>query len=217
MEKQIYPFIDPRIEQYCESMVSIEAANLAELDRQTHLRCLKPRMLSGNRQGTFLKILSHLIKPSKVLEIGTFTGYATLCLADGLADGGIIHTIERDEELEEFLQKVFQENGLTGKVKLHIGNALEILPTLDTEFDIVFMDADKAAYGQYYSLCKPLLKHGGLLIADNVLWYGKVALADAKDKETQAIRAFNALVSADEQMENVIVPLRDGLMVARKK
>jgi predicted O-methyltransferase YrrM len=218
MEKQIYPFIDPRIERYCEEITNKETAELVALDRKTHLRCVKPRMLSGNQQGTFLKILSHLIKPLKVLEIGTFTGYATLCLADGLAEEGIVHTIEIDKEMETFLVNVFASNGLNEKVKLHIGNALDIIPMLDDDFDIIFIDADKASYPSYYTLCKDKLRQGGLLIADNILWYGKVALEnESKDRETQAIKRFNAIIADDNDFENVAIPLRDGLMLSRKR
>lgn len=216
-EKQINPFLDNRIENYCQTYLSQEADNLKDLNRQTYLNFVKPNMISGNWQGTFLKLISNMIKPKNVLEIGTFSGYSTLCLADGLQDKGIIHTIEKQQEYEDFLQNLFQSNNLSDKVKLHIGEAIDVLPTLNEEFDIIFIDADKANYPLYYDICIEKLRKGGILIADNVLWYGKVALDPMpKDKETIAINLFNKKITQDKRMENLIIPLRDGLMVGRK-
>jgi predicted O-methyltransferase YrrM len=218
MERQIYPLIDPRIERYCDSITSKETPNLTELDRQTHLRFVKPRMISGNWQGTLLKILSLIVQPKRVLEVGTFTAYATICLAEGLPPNGIIHTIEKDEEKEAFLNEMLSKNDMTGRVKLHIGNALDIIPTLSESFDMIFIDADKASYPNYYRLCKEKLNKGGLLLADNILWYGKVAMDDVpNDKQTQAIKQFNSLIAADEDFDQTILPIRDGLLVGRRK
>ncbi|MDR1726132.1 MAG: O-methyltransferase [Bacteroidales bacterium] len=217
MEKQIYPFIDKKITDYCEKIASKESEDLQFIDRQTHLRCVKPQMVSGNWQGTFFKILSHILKPHNVLEVGTFTGYATLCLAAGLAKNGIIHTIEADEEKEDFLRNMFGNNSLNNRIVLHIGNALDIIPEIEGDFDLIFIDADKISYPEYYELCRKKLRKGGVLLADNVLWYGKVALTtQPADKQTQAIKRFNELVQADETFENVIIPIRDGLMLAVK-
>ncbi len=216
-EKQINPFLDQRIENYCQTYLSEETDNLKSLNRQTHLNFVRPHMISGNWQGTFLKLISNMIKPKYILEIGTFSGYSTLCLADGLQEEGIIHTIEKEQEYKEFLQNLFQSNNLSDKVKLHIGKAIDILPTLNEEFDIIFIDADKANYPLYYDMCVGKLRKGGIMIADNILWYGKVALNPMpQDKETLAINLFNKKITEDKMMENLIIPLRDGLMVGRK-
>lgn len=216
-EIQIFPFIDSRIENYCEENVSKEPKVLEELDRKTHLRFVRPNMISGNWQGTFLRMISKMINPKTILEIGTFTGYATICLADGLGEGGLVHTIEKDGEFEEFLNSNFQEKGYGDKIRVHIGKALDIIPKIEGNFDIVFIDADKANYPEYYNLCIERLNKGGLIIADNILWYGKVGLAPMpKDKETIAINNFNKLITQDDRVENVIIPIRDGLMMGRK-
>lgn len=218
MEKQIHPFLDERIEDYCQEFCSKEDERLKYIDRQTHIKFLRPNMLSGNWQGNLLKIISLLVKPQRVLEIGTFTFYATLCLAEGLQEGGIVHTIERDEGLEYFITETIERFNLSDKIKLHIGNALEVIDEIDGNFDLIFIDADKANYPTYFEKCVERLNSGGVLIADNILWYGKVVL-DVKDsdKETNAIKNFNRMVTEDERLDNLIIPLRDGLMVARKK
>jgi predicted O-methyltransferase YrrM len=218
MEKQIHPFLDERIEDYCQEFCSKEDERLKYIDRQTHIKFLRPNMLSGNWQGNLLKIISLLVKPQRVLEIGTFTSYATLCLAEGLQEGGIVHTIERDEGLEYFITETIERFNLSDKIKLHIGNALEVIDEIDGNFDLIFIDADKANYPTYFEKCVERLNSGGVLIADNILWYGKVVL-DVKDsdKETNAIKNFNRMVTEDERLDNLIIPLRDGLMVARKK
>ncbi len=218
MEKQIHPFLDKRIEDYCQELCSKEDERLKYIDRQTHIKFLRPNMLSGNWQGTLLKILSLLVKPQRVLEIGTFTSYATLCLAEGLQEGGMVHTIERDESLQEFIENTIAKFGLQDKIKLHIGNALDVIDTIEGNFDLIFIDADKANYPNYFEKCVEKLNSGGILIADNILWYGKIVL-DVKDsdKETKAIMNFNKMVTEDERLDNLIIPLRDGLMVARKK
>ena len=215
-EIQIYPFIDQRIENYCQEHVSQEPEILEELDRKTHLRFVRPNMISGNWQGTFLRMISKMINPKTILEIGTFSGYATICLAEGLQEGGVIHTIEKEEEYEDFLNESFEKYN-KNKVKLHIGKAMDILPTIEEEFDLIFIDADKASYDAYYNICIEKLRKGGIIIADNILWYGKVGLSPMpQDKETLAINQFNNLITQDPRVENVIIPIRDGLMMGRK-
>lgn len=218
MEKQIHPFVDKRIEDYCKEHTSKESEALRYIDRQTHLRFLKPNMISGNWQGNLLKILSLLVQPKNVLEIGTFTAYATLCLADGLADGGVVHTIEKDVILEEFILSTIEKYGYEDRIKLHIGNAMEIIDQIEGDFDLIFIDADKANYPAYFEKCVSRLRSGGLIIADNILWYGKVVLpVKDSDKETKAIKLFNEIVSKDPRFDSLILPIRDGIMVARKK
>ena len=218
MEKQIHPFVDKRIEDYCKEHTSSESEALKYIDRQTHLRFLKPNMISGNWQGNLLKILSLLVQPKNVLEIGTFTAYATLCLADGLADGGVVHTIEKDVILEDFILSTIEKYGYEDRIKLHIGNAMEIIDQIEGDFDLIFIDADKANYPAYFEKCVSRLRSGGLIIADNILWYGKVVLpVKDSDKETKAIKLFNETVSKDPRFDSLILPIRDGIMVARKK
>lgn len=218
MEKQIHPFVDKRIEDYCKEHTSKESEALKYIDRQTHLRFLKPNMISGNWQGNLLKVLSLLVQPKNVLEIGTFTAYATLCLADGLADGGVVHTIEKDVILEDFILSTIEKYGYEDRIKLHIGNAMEIIDQIEGDFDLIFIDADKANYPAYFEKCVSRLRSGGLIIADNILWYGKVVLpVKDSDKETKAIKLFNETVSKDPRFDSLILPIRDGIMVARKK
>lgn len=218
MEKQIHPFVDKRIEDYCKEHTSKESEALRYIDRQTHLRFLKPNMISGNWQGNLLKVLSLLVQPKNVLEIGTFTAYATLCLADGLADGGVVHTIEKDVILEDFILSTIKKYGYEDRIKLHLGNAMEIIDQIEGDFDLIFIDADKANYPAYFEKCVSRLRSGGLIIADNILWYGKVVLpVKDSDKETKAIKLFNETVSKDPRFDSLILPIRDGIMVARKK
>lgn len=218
MEKQIHPFVDKRIEDYCKEHTSKESEALRYIDRQTHLHFLKPNMISGNWQGNLLKVLSLLVQPKNVLEIGTFTAYATLCLADGLADGGVVHTIEKDVILEDFILSTIEKYGYEDRIKLHIGNAMEIIDQIEGDFDLIFIDADKANYPAYFEKCVSRLRSGGLIIADNILWYGKVVLpVKDSDKETKAIKLFNETVSKDPRFDSLILPIRDGIMVARKK
>ena len=218
MEKQIHPLIDKRIEDYCQEFCSNEDERLRYIDRQTHIKFLKPNMISGNWQGTFLKIISLLVKPKNVLELGTFTSYATLCLAEGLEEGGVVHTIERDESLEYFIRETISKFGLEEKIQLHIGNAMEVIDSIEGNFDLIFIDADKASYPAYFNKCVERLNSGGVMIADNILWYGKVVLeVKESDKETRALMNYNKLVTEDDRLDNLIIPIRDGLMVARKK
>lgn len=210
-------FIDPKLEDYALKHTSEESEVLNHLNRETHLKVLRPRMLSGHLQGRFLSMLSNMIKPERILEIGTYTGYATICLAEGLSESGQIHTVEINAELEQFAHKYFVKVGIQDKVKFHLGNAVDIIPELDETFDLVFIDADKENYSNYFQLIIEKVRPGGLIIADNVLWHGKVLenIAD-NDTETLGIVEFNKLVQKDIRVENMILPLRDGLMLLRK-
>ncbi len=212
-------FLPPDIEHYSEQHTTAESALLKKLNRDTFANVLMPRMLSGNLQGRMLATISQMIRPEKILEIGTFTGYSALCMAEGLAEGGILITIDINEELENMVRKYIQEAGMESSIDYRIGNAMELVPKLDDQFDLVFIDADKINYLNYYNLVFPKVKKGGFIIADNVLWSGKVLLNDGKkaDKDTQALLDFNDFVHQDESVENVLLPLRDGLMILRKK
>lgn len=212
-------FIDEDLLHYAEDHTSPESELLHKINRQTHLSVMKPRMLSGHLQGRLLSMFSKMIQPRQILEIGTYTGYSALCMAEGLQPGGTLHTIDINEELEERVRGYFQESGYGESIKLYIGNALEIVPTLEAEFDLVFIDADKINYGRYYDMVIDKVRPGGYIIADNVLWSGKVLEKFRKklDEDTQAVMDFNQLVQQDERVENILLPVRDGLMVARKK
>jgi predicted O-methyltransferase YrrM len=207
--------IAPAIQQYSEQFTSVESAILKELNRETHAKILMPRMLSGHLQGRLLSMLSHMIQPRRILEIGTYTGYSAICLAEGLQEDGLLHTIEINEELESFAKKYFQKAGVLHKIQMHIGNALDIIPLLDEVFDLVFIDADKEHYAAYYDLVFDKVRKDGFIIADNVLWSGKV-LSEKKDKDTAAIHAFNKKIAADIRVEHLLLPVRDGIMIVRK-
>jgi caffeoyl-CoA O-methyltransferase len=209
-------FLDPALEAYCLAHTSPQGKILEELDRQTHLKVLKPRMLSGHLQGQLLDLLSKMRQPRRVLEIGTYTGYAALCLAQGLPPDGHLHTIELNEELIDMAQDYFKKAGMAAKITQHCGAAAEVIPTLTETWDIVFIDADKQNYNLYYDLVVEKMAPNGYIIADNVLWSGKVIEpVKAKDKSTQALLAFNKKVQADPRVENVLLPVRDGLMLCR--
>lgn len=205
------------IEKYCEEFTSEENQTLKRLNRETHLQILNPRMLSGHVQGRWLSMISNMIQPRRVLEIGTFTGYSALCLAEGLTEDGMLYTIDVNEELEEFANQFFQESDFSDKIKMQIGDASEIIPVLDEVFDLVFIDADKKSYSDYLEMVLPKVRTGGFILADNVLWSGKVVGEEhLKDKKTKIIHAFNAAVHADNRVENILLPIRDGIMVMRK-
>lgn len=204
------------IQKYAEAHTSPESDVLKELNRQTHLKVLMPRMLSGHLQGRFLAMISQMLAPKRILEIGTYTGYSALCLAEGLQENGKLITIDKNEELENFAKNFFVKAGFEKKIEMLIGNALEIIPTLQETWDLVFIDADKLNYAKYYEMVLPQVRKGGWIIADNVLWSGKVADTQFTDKDTEALRAFNSLVQNDTRVENLLLPLRDGLMIARK-
>ncbi len=205
------------IEDYSAMFSTPETAVLAELNRETHLHIMVPQMLSGHIQGNFLKIMSFMLKPKRVLEIGTFTGYSAICFASGLAENGLVHTIDINAELEDICTKYFKKSGFEDQIKHHIGNALDIVPSLDETFDLVFIDADKINYANYYDMVFDKVRKGGFIIADNVLWSGKVIGEIKKtDKDSLALHAYNKKISEDKRVENFLVPIRDGLMVARK-
>ena len=205
------------IENYVLSHSTPEDNILAELNRVTFLKAIYPRMLSGPMLGKLLEFLSFMLKPKYILEIGTFTGYSAICLAKGLSVGGKLITIEKNDEIIKFSSNYFQKSGLSDKIELLVGDALEIVPSLDYQFDLVFIDAEKKEYVDYYSLVIDKIRPGGFIIADNVLWDGKV-LDKVKytDKETKGIRAFNELISKDPRVENIIIPIRDGISIIRK-
>lgn len=205
-----------QLHRYCELHSSTPPAYLQQLERETHLKTLAPQMLSGPLQGRFLALISKLIRPQRVMEIGTFTGYSALCLAEGLAEEGELHTIEANRELGWLIRKYIDASPFAQQIHLHIGQAQLVIPTLPGIFDLVFMDAGKLDYPLYYDLVIDRMSAGGLLIADNVLWSGKVVEAE-KDMDTRSLDAFNKRVLADERVETLLLPLRDGLMLARKK
>lgn len=212
-------FLPKEITKYAENFTDSEPSLLQQLNRDTHCNVLIPRMLSGHLQGRFLSFISKIKQPKYILEIGTFTGYAALCLAEGLTTNGELHTIEKNEELEPRILKYFNVSGKESQLNLHIGNALEIIPKIDRPFDLVFIDADKENYTNYFDLLIDRLPSGAIIIADNVLWSGKVL--DNKelenDLETKALHLFNEKIHQDSRVENILLPIRDGLMVVRKK
>lgn len=204
------------LSQYLELTCEPEPELLKQINRETHLKVLKPRMLSGHYQGRVLSMLSKLIAPRRILEIGTYTGYATLCLAEGLSEGGEIHTIEVNPELEEMIRKNFSLSPLASKIKLHTGDARTIIPELNETWDMVFIDADKANNSTYYDLVFDKVRSGGLILTDNVLWSGKVLEKGLADKDTSIIDQFNHKVAQDPRVEKLILPIRDGVFVIRK-
>jgi len=209
--------MNEQIESYCEMHSSKESDLLYRLNRETHLKILNPRMIAGQLQGGFLTMISKMLKPSNILEIGTFTGYSALCLAEGLQPNGELHTIEMDEELEEIITKYINLSEHKEKLHLHIGNALEIIPKLNKTWDLVFIDAEKTEYLQYYKMVLPSVKNGGFLLIDNVLWNGKVIEPIAKnDTDTQAIVEFNRFIQNDFRVKTLFLPLRDGLLLIEK-
>ncbi|HXH99237.1 MAG TPA: O-methyltransferase [Sphingobacteriaceae bacterium] len=200
---------------YLERNCEPEPELLKKVNRETHLKVLKPRMLSGHYQGRLLSMLSKLLSPKRILEVGTYTGYATLCLAEGLSPHGEIHTIDVNPELEQIIKHNVQQSDLYPKVKFHLGEALKIIPDLNEVWDLVFIDADKANNEAYYDIIINNVRSGGLILVDNVLWSGKV-LNDIKDKDTNVIHQFNNKVANDPRVEKLILPVRDGIFVIRK-
>jgi caffeoyl-CoA O-methyltransferase len=209
-------FLDPKIEQYTLQHCEPESELLYELNRQTHLQILQPRMLSGHLQGRILSSYSKALSPNNVLEIGTYTGYSALCMAEGLKKNGTIHTIDINEELTSFTQSFLNKSKFNNQIKLHVGNALDLIPTLKLEWDLVFIDADKENYSNYFDLIIDKMNIGGIIIADNVLWSGKVINPNKKDKETYELDKFNKKIANDKRVEHQLLPLRDGLMIAQK-
>ncbi len=206
------------LEDYLLAHSDPEPDYLAKINRATHLRVLNPRMLSGHLQGRLLAMVSHMMRPRRILEIGTFTGYSALCLAEGLAPDGQIHTLEADDELEEFIRANINMSPYAAKVIAHTGDALRLIPAIDETFDLVFMDGDKREYQDYLELVLPKVRQGGILLADNTLWDGKVlAAAGSTDPQTAAIMEFNNRLTADQRVDKVMLPLRDGLTMIRKR
>jgi predicted O-methyltransferase YrrM len=211
-------FINPKLNAYAEEHSSTETALLNKIDRETNLEVLRPRMLSGHLQGRILAMISQMINPEYIIEIGTYTGYSALCLAEGLKENGKLITIEYNTELEDRILSYFSESKYGRQLDLRIGDAIEILPALENSIDLVFIDADKVNYLNYYNLVIDKLKSGGYVLADNVLWSGKVIdEVNQKDKDTFGLIKFNSFVQNDSRVENVLLPVRDGLMLIRKK
>lgn len=209
-------FLDEQLDDYVCNHTSKESEQLYKLNRETWMNVLQPRMLSGHLQGRALSMLSKMIQPKNILEIGTYTGYSALCLAEGLAENGKLHTIDINEELEPIYSKYFKYSDYADRIVPHIGNALEIVPKLDQDFDLVFIDADKGNYINYYNLMIERMKAGTYIVADNVLWSGKV-LDDYNtlDSDTKTLVDYNKMIQEDERIENILFPIRDGLMIAR--
>lgn len=209
--------MDIDLEQYILNHIDEEDELLRELERYTHLHVLRPRMLSGHIQGSLLKMLCQMIQPEKIVELGTFTGYSAICMAKGTAPETHIHTIELNDELEAIIRKFICKAGLEKRITLHIGNALDIIPKIEGPFDLVFIDGDKRQYPQYYEAVFPRLKPGGYIIADNILWGGKVAMPGMPDDAyTKGIMDFNNIVRNDTRVEKTILPIRDGLSIIKK-
>ncbi len=210
--------LKPGIEKYALAHTSVEMQVLARLSRATHLRTHVPQMLSGHLQGAFLQMISKMIRPASILEIGTFTGYSAICLAQGLQPGGKLITMDCNPEMEDFASPYFEEAGLKDKIEMIIGDATEIIEKLDGPFDLVFIDADKENYLEYFKMIFPKVSPGGYILADNTLWYGRVVHPNAEnDRETAGIVRFNQYVQQLENVENILLPLRDGIMIVRKK
>lgn len=206
------------LDEYILSHSDEEGSLLSALNRDANVNLLRPRMLSGHLQGRILKMFCRMLRPHRVLEIGTYTGYATLCLAEGIDDDALVHTLEINDEMEDFIMKYLSRSPHKKKIKLHFGDAREIIPQLDETFDLVFIDADKRFYAEYYDLIFPKVRSGGLILADNTLWDGKVLEeVHSSDKQTAGILSFNDKIKADDRIEKVILPLRDGLTMIWKK
>jgi predicted O-methyltransferase YrrM len=209
-------FLPPKLDEYIVEHTSKCTPLLEKIERETYQKVLMPRMVSGGFQGRVLSMLSKMIKPKNILEIGTFTGYSAICLAEGLDEKGTLVTIDINEELYNMVNGYFEESPFKHQIDYRIGNALNIIPELKNNFDLVFIDADKINYATYYDLIINRLNPNGYIIADNVLWSGHVVDHDRKDKETLAIKAFNKKIMEDTRVENVLFPIRDGLMICRK-
>lgn len=209
-------FLPEKIENYATQHSENEPELLQELSRRTHLNVLQPRMLSGHFQGRVLSLLSKIVQPKTILEIGTYTGYATLCLAEGLRKDGILHTIDIKEELQDLQREFFDRSGKGNQIIQHLGQAIDIIPKLETTFDLVFIDADKQNYANYFDLVINKMNSGGIILSDNVLWSGKVVEeVKPNDKQTKALLAYNQKLKEDSRVETVLLPIRDGLTVSR--
>lgn len=210
--------MEQELEQYILHHIDSEGQLLSQLNRDTHVNLLRPRMLSGHLQGRILKMICRMIAPVRILELGTFTGYSALCMAEALPDNGELHTIEIDDELETFIRKYFDRSPYRDRIHLHIGDAREVVPRLDGTFDMVFIDANKRLYCDYYDLVFDKVRPGGFILADNTLWDGKILQSPLpSDAQTIGIMRFNEKVATDTRVEKVILPLRDGLTLIYKK
>ncbi len=213
----MFTMINPDYEEYAIKHSSDETEILKQLNRETHLKILQPRMLSGHLQGKLLELLSCMIKPNRILEIGTYTGYSAIALAQGLTENGILHTIDINVELENIVKDYIKKSGFENKIKIHIGDAMQIIPQIDEIYDLVFIDADKENYINYFNLVIEKVSKGGFIIADNVLWSGKVLNeAQKNDIDTINLQKFNKLIKEDNRVENLLLPFRDGLMIMKK-
>ena len=211
-------FLPEKIEDYVVKHTQNEPQILKELSKETWQKVLNPRMLSGDFQGRVLSMLSKLVQPKSVLEIGTYTGYSALCIAEGLHPEGIIHTIDKNEELYSLQEKYFKKSGYQNQIQQYVGNALDIIPTMNTTFDLVFIDADKSNYINYFHLIMVKMNSGGIILSDNVLWSGKVIEElNEKDMDTKVLLAYNTLLNSDDRLETVLLPIRDGLTISRVK
>jgi caffeoyl-CoA O-methyltransferase len=209
-------FISPELEDYIEQHSQKEPELLAALNKETYQKILLPRMLSGHFQGRVLSMLSKLIRPVNILEIGTYTGYAALCLCEGMSENGALHTIDIKEELIDFQRKYFDRSPWGNRIVQHLGEAIDIIPTLDVKFDLVFIDADKENYGNYFELIVPKMNKGGIILSDNVLWSGKVLEPlQPNDVSTKVLIEYNQVLRDDPRVETVLLPIRDGLTVSR--
>ena len=208
--------MDP-LERYIHDLSSPEEPLLHELDRQTNLRIMHPRMISGHIQGRLLRMIVQMLRPRTILEIGTFTGYSAICMAEGLQEGGKVYTFDVNDELEDFTRKWIEGSPVADKICYRIGSALDEAPALGVTFDLVFIDGDKREYIEYYQMAMDILRTGGWIIADNTLWDGHVIEPDRRDAQTESVRRFNELIGKDNRVEKVILPLRDGLTIIRKK
>ena len=211
-------FLDSVIEQYALEHSEVESTLLNELNRQTHIKVVQPRMLCGHLQGRILSLLSLSIRPKIILEIGTYTGYSALCMAEGLQKNGQLYTIDNNKEIAPFANKYFNKSSYKNLIKMIVGNALDVIPDLNLKWDLVFIDADKENYSNYFDAIIENVNQGGMIIADNVLWSGKVTKPTSKnDVETQALKSFNEKVHSDSRVSNVLMPVRDGMMIMIKK
>lgn len=211
-------FLPDLIDDYAVKHSQNEPQLLKELNRETWQKVLNPRMLSGAFQGRVLSMISKLIQPKSILEIGTYTGYSALCLAEGLYKDGLLHTIDKNEELEELQLKYFEKSGFQSQIKQYTGNAIEIIPSIKSTFDLVFIDADKSNYLNYFELIIGKMNKGGVILSDNVLWSGKVVEdLNPKDIDTKTLLAYNKLLKEDSRLETVLLPIRDGLTITRVK
>jgi len=209
-------FLSESLQNYITDHTEDEPSYLAELSRETHLKVIQPRMITGHYQGRVLSMLSKIIQPTLILEIGTYTGYSALCLAEGLIERGSLHTIDINEELHDMQRTYFDKSGFGDSIVQHTGNALDVIPTLDLVFDLIFIDAEKKEYLNYYEAILPKTRKGTIILSDNVLWSGKVLeTTDKNDKATQALLNYNKILKEDTRVETVLLPIRDGLTVSR--